>query len=255
MLNDQEFMRYSRQLLLAEIGEPGQQQLKQSCIMIVGLGGLGSPAALYLAAAGIGQLLLLDHDTVHLSNLQRQILFNQQDIQQNKAHQAQKKLAALNNQTAIHAFAEPLTPTLLSQLISQYSLTAILDCCDNMPTRQLINRYCVAQRIPLISGSAIGWSGQLLAVLPPYEQGCYACLYPTEDVNPGNCRTAGVVGPLVGVIGALQALAALKVALHQPLTLAQELQIFDGHHLTWTRLNRRPAPDCPVCHHYRSQSS
>ena len=205
-MNDRDFMRYSRQILLDDIALDGQQKLLDSQVLIIGLGGLGTPAALYLAGAGVGTLVLADDDDVHLSNLQRQILFTTEDIDRD----------------------------------------VVLDCTDNMATRQEINATCVALNTPLITASAVGFGGQLMVLTPPWEQGCYRCLWPDNQEPERNCRTAGVVGPVVGVMGTLQALEAIKL-LSGIETPAGELRLFDGKSSQWRSLTLRRANGCPVC--------
>ncbi|MCC8465278.1 MULTISPECIES: HesA/MoeB/ThiF family protein [Photorhabdus] len=245
MLNDQEFMRYSRQLLLEDIGPEGQEKLKSSRVLIVGLGGLGAPASLYLAGAGVGTIYLADDDQLHISNLQRQILYRTEEIPAAKAELAANQLNALN----------PLIKTIiLNQRQNQESLTTIvkqvdlvLDCSDNMTTRHAINATCVATRKPLISGSAVGFSGQLMVFEPPYLHGCYNCLYPEQEEPLRNCRTAGVLGPVVGIIGTLQALEAIKMLTGLPSPLSGKLRLFDGKQQSWSTLQLNPSQQCPIC--------
>ncbi|QKJ88970.1 sulfur carrier protein ThiS adenylyltransferase [Paramixta manurensis] len=244
-MNDSDFMRYSRQLLLEEFGIEGQEKLQRGRVLIIGLGGLGSPAALYLAAAGVGKLLLADDDTLHISNLQRQILFHQPDTGQSKAHLAQRRLRALNPQVDSIALAQRVDEKTLPSLVDQVDL--VLDCSDNMATRHAINHACVTAGKPLISGSAVGWSGQLMVIAPPWTQGCYRCLWPDESEPQRNCRTAGVLGPVVGVIGTLQALEALKLLAGIPSPLNGKLRLFDGRQQVWRTLNLERTPHCPVC--------
>ncbi|AHG20533.1 molybdopterin-synthase adenylyltransferase [Chania multitudinisentens RB-25] len=245
MLSDQEFLRYSRQLLLEDIGPEGQEKLKQSTVLIVGLGGLGSPAALYLAAAGVGTLLLADDDQLHITNLQRQILYRSSDIPQGKARLAQGQLQALNPLVTSIALEQRLQGSMLNDAITQADL--VLDCSDNMATRHAINTACVSIGKPLISGSAVGFSGQLLVIEPPYAQGCYACLYPEQTEPQRNCRTAGVLGPVVGVIGTLQALEAIKMLTGMNSSLSGKLRLFDGKQQNWSTLQLSKASNCTVC--------
>lgn len=245
MLNDQEFLRYSRQLLLEEFGPDGQEKLKQSTVLIVGLGGLGSPAALYLAAAGVGTLLLADDDQLHISNLQRQILYRTSDISQNKANLAKYHLQALNPTLRTIVIDLRLQEKLLTEAVLTADL--VLDCSDNMVTRHAVNSACVAANKPLISGSAVGFSGQLLTIEPPYAQGCYACLYPEAAEPQRNCRTAGVLGPVVGTIGTLQALEALKMLVGMTSPLSGKLRLFDGKQQSWSTLQLSKASNCPFC--------
>lgn len=185
MLNDQEFLRYSRQLLLEDVGPEGQEKLTQATVLIVGLGGLGSPAALYLAAAGVGTLLLADDDQLHLTNLQRQILYRTGDIGTNKAQLAKQHLQALNPLVESITLEQRLQGATLSDAVARADL--VLDCSDNMATRHAVNATCIQASVPLISGSAVGFSGQLLVIEPPYAHGCYACLYPEQ---PNRSATA-----------------------------------------------------------------
>ncbi|SFN86965.1 HesA/MoeB/ThiF family protein [Xenorhabdus japonica] len=245
MLNDQEFMRYSRQLMLEDIGPEGQEKLKASKVLIVGLGGLGSPAALYLAAAGVGNLYLADDDKLHISNLQRQIIYRTADIPANKAQLAAKQLAELNPQINITDLTERQDRESLVNAVRQVDL--VLDCCDNMATRHAINAACIAENKPLISGSAVGFSGQLLVLTPPYQHGCYACLYPDQEEPHRNCRTAGILGPIVGVIGTLQSLEAIKMLAGLPSPLNGKLRLFDGKQQSWSTLQLTPSSRCSIC--------
>ncbi|EEN4662291.1 molybdopterin-synthase adenylyltransferase MoeB [Salmonella enterica subsp. enterica serovar Banana] len=243
-MNDHDFMRYSRQILLGDIAIEGQQKLLNSHVLIVGLGGLGSPAALYLAGAGIGKLTLVDDDDIHLSNLQRQILFTTDDIAHPKAQAAKLRLAQLNPGSELIVLQQRLTGDVLKNAVAHADV--VLDCTDNMATRQEINAACVALNTPLISASAVGFGGQLMVLTPPWEQGCYRCLWP-DDVEPErNCRTAGIVGPVVGVMGTLQALEAIKL-LSGMETPSGELRLFDGKTSQWRSLALRRASGCPVC--------
>ncbi|OTA16972.1 QbsC [Xenorhabdus beddingii] len=245
MLNDQEFMRYSRQLLLEDIGSAGQEKLKVSQVLIVGLGGLGSPAALYLAAAGVGNLYLADDDQLHVSNLQRQIIYRTTDIPANKAQLAAQRLAELNPQINITALTERQNRESLLNVVSQVDL--VLDCSDNMATRHAINAACIAENKPLISGSAVGFSGQLMVLTPPYQHGCYACLYPDQAEPHRNCRTAGILGPIVGVIGTLQSLEAIKMLAGLSSPLDGQLRLFDGKQQSWSTLQLTRSSHCPIC--------
>lgn len=245
MLSDQEFMRYNRQLLLEDVSPEGQQKLKNSKVLIVGLGGLGSPASLYLAGAGVGELWLADHDDLHVSNLQRQVLYDTDDIEQSKAQLAAKRLRQLNPFVKTRAIVQKLEVETLIPLAEQADL--VLDCCDNMATRHAVNAACVITNTPLVSGSAVGFGGQLMVLEPPFSSGCYACLYPDQDEPERNCRTAGVLGPVVGVIGTLQALEALKLLVGLPSSLSGKLRLFDGKQQQWNTLQLTPSLQCPVC--------
>ena len=245
MLNDAAFMRYSRQLMLEEFGPQAQEKLQAAKVLIVGLGGLGSPAALYLAAAGVGTLFLADDDQVHLTNLQRQILDRTADLDQPKATVAKRELLRLNPLCEIIALTQRLTGEALQQAVA--GADVVLDCSDNMETRHAVNKACVDTGKTLISGSAVGFSGQLLVIQTPYAHGCYACLYPDRETEQRNCRTSGVLGPVVGTIGTLQALEALKILAGLPSTLNGKLRLFDGKTQNWRSLQLTRSSGCAVC--------
>ncbi|TCV91490.1 HesA/MoeB/ThiF family protein [Biostraticola tofi] len=245
MLNDDAFLRYSRQLLLEEIGPDGQQRLAAATVLIAGLGGLGCPAALYLAAAGVGTLLLADDDCLHLTNLQRQILYRSADIPQSKALLAERHLQQLNPEVNYIALNQRLAGDHLYQSVARVDL--VLDCSDNMLTRQAVNAACIAQGKTLISASAVGFSGQMMVLQPPYARGCYACLFPDAVEPRRNCRTAGVAGPVVGMMGTLQALEAVKILCGIGSTLNGQLALFDGKSLQWRTLMLSRSASCPVC--------
>ena len=243
-MNDADFMRYSRQILLEDIAVDGQQRLLASRVLIVGLGGLGSPAALYLAGAGIGTLVLADDDSVHISNLQRQILFTVDDLNQPKAERSRRRLAQLNPAIEIIALRQKLAGSALAEQVAQADL--VLDCTDNMLTRQEINRACVASDTPLITASAVGFGGQLMVLTPPWAQGCYRCLWPDDNEPTRSCRTAGILGPVVGMMGTFQALEAVKLLSGMD-TPRNTLRLFDARAGSWRQLSLTPSPDCPVC--------
>lgn len=245
MLNDQAFLRYSRQLLLEDIGPQGQERLSAATVLLAGLGGLGSPAALYLAAAGVGTLLLADGDNLDVTNLQRQILYRTGDLAQPKALMAQRQLKALNPLGHYVALNRRLAGDDLDQAVTRADM--VLDCSDNMQTRHDINAACIRRQKILISASAVGFSGQLLVLRPPYRHGCYACLFPDAVEPRRNCRTAGVLGPVVGLMGTLQALEAIKILCGMPATLDGQLRLFDGKSMNWRTLSLSRAADCPVC--------
>ncbi|EMN8585939.1 TPA: ThiF family adenylyltransferase [Klebsiella aerogenes] len=247
-MNDHDFMRYSRQLLLEDIAIEGQQKLLASRALIIGLGGLGSPAALYLAGAGVGTLTLADDDAVHLSNLQRQILFTSDDIDQPKAAAAKTRLNQLNPQIRLVALQQRLSGEALRAEVAKADV--VLDCTDNMIARQAINAACVALETPLVTASAVGFGGQLMVLTPPWAQGCYRCLWPDTAEPQRNCRTAGIVGPVVGMMGTLQALEAIKL-LSGMATPRNTLRLFDARTSNWRNLTLQKAQGCPVCggHH------
>ncbi len=236
--------RYSRQEILPQIGAHGQEALAQAHVGIVGLGGLGSAAALYLGAAGVGRLSLADGDRVELSNLQRQVIHTEATVGENKARSAAQHLRALNSDTALEIIDRRLDQAALDTLARQADL--LLDCSDNFPTRHAVNRACLAGDAILVSGAAIRFEGQLFTARPGRAGSpCYACLYAEEGEASEACEQAGVAGPLVGIIGAAQALEAIKLLTGQGETGV--LQIFDALHANWRKWQVPPEPRCPVC--------
>jgi molybdopterin/thiamine biosynthesis adenylyltransferase len=250
-LTDQEYMRYSAHLLLEDVGEKGQLALRNAKVVIVGVGGLGAPVALYLAAAGVGHLVLVDDDHVELTNLQRQIIFTQQQLKQTKVSAAKASLVQLNPH--IHVTAIPARLTLdsakhqMAEMLADVDL--VIDCTDNMPTRQVINKICVTHKIPLIVGAGIRMEGQLISFnAKQADSACYHCLYPfDETAEVHNCSTSGVLGPLVGVIGSLQALEAIKYLTGMSVSSFNRLMRFDGKTLQWQHLSVAKDPQCSVC--------
>lgn len=244
-MNDNQLLRYSRQILLPQIDAAGQQALLQSTILIVGLGGLGSPVAMYLAAAGLGRLILVDPDKVDLTNLQRQIIHDTSQIGEWKVFSALKRLQALNPEVQIQA--EPVAFDALN-FSDLPAVDAIVDCSDNFATRFKVNRYCVQQKIPLISGAALGFQGQLTVFLPGQAQSpCYHCLYPETDQPEVSCSEAGIIAPLVGIIGSLQALEVIKLQLRIGQSLCGRLLQLDAYRPTWRMVALPKDPSCPVC--------
>ncbi|GBU12500.1 adenylyltransferase [Enterobacterales bacterium] len=245
VLNDQAFMRYSRQLLLEEFGPGAQEKIQAAKVLIVGLGGLGSPVALYLAAAGVGKLTVADDDQLHITNLQRQILYRTADLDQDKALLTKRELLRLNPLCEVEAITKRLVGETLTAAVSAADL--VLDCSDNMATRHAVNKACFDAGKTLVSGAAVGFSGQLFVLEPPYTQGCYACLYPDHETPMRNCRTAGVLGPVVGVIGTLQALEALKIIAGMGSALSGKLRLFDGKQQSWCTVQLTRSAVCTVC--------
>lgn len=244
-MDDQQLLRYSRHILLPEIGIEGQQRLRDASALIIGLGGLGSPVAMYLAAAGVGQLILVDDDQVELSNLQRQIAHTQNTLGQNKVDSAQQSLATLNPDCAVTTIPQRLNQAEMAEQIAQVDL--VLDCSDNFDTRFLINRLCHAHQTPLVSGAAIRWDGQLAVFAYQAGDACYHCLYGHGEDEAERCSENGVAAPLVGVIGSLQALEALKLLSGAAPIQSSPLHIFDGLQQQWRTLKLRRDPHCPVC--------
>ncbi len=236
--------RYSRQEILPQIGAHGQAALADAHVAIIGLGGLGSAAALYLGAAGVGRLSLADGDRVDLSNLQRQVIHAEATVGENKARSAARRLGALNSETRLQVIEQRLDQAALDGLAGEADL--LLDCSDNFPTRHALNRACVAGDAILVSGAAIRFEGQLFTARPGRASSpCYACLYAEEGEATEACEQAGVVGPLVGIIGAAQALEAIKLL--TGLGETGVLQIFDALHANWRKWQVPPEPRCPVC--------
>jgi sulfur carrier protein ThiS adenylyltransferase len=246
-LNHQEFLRYSRQMMVEDMGEDAQERLKNSTAVIVGLGGLGCPASLYLAAAGFGKLILIDGDEIELSNLQRQILFRESDVGSLKAKVASKRLSKLNPKVAFDVLLENVDRQDLVGLVDEAAV--ILDCTDNMETRQEINRTAVAYNKPLISAAAMGWEGQLLEIRTDIDgAACLACAYGLEDAEPLlNCSTAGVMGPVLGVMGSMQAIRAIQIAAGNSAIAESGISRFDGKSGSWTNFGLPSKADCPVC--------
>ncbi len=250
MLNDRELLRYSRQLLLNDFDVAGQQRLLQSRVLILGLGGLGCPAALYLAAAGVGSLLLADGDTVELGNLQRQIAHGDADIGRNKAASAAAAIGALNPGVAVEVIPRHLAEADLSILVRRVDL--VVDATDNYPARFALNRACIAAAVPLVSAAAVRTEGQI-SVFDPLRGGpCYRCLYPeTGDLTALDCSQSGVLAPVVGVLGSLQAMEALKVLSGFGETLRGRLLLLDLRTVDIRQLTIAARPGCPDCSHLR----
>ncbi len=247
MLSDSDKKRYSRHLLLDDVGEAGQLKLSKAKVLIVGLGGLGSPVALYLAAAGVGKLIVADGDTLDITNLQRQILFDTASAGESKAELAQQRLSALNPEIDLEVIDYRLEADDLALYIPEVDL--VLDCSDNLDTRRAVNRVCQQHKIPLIAAAAIRWEGHLMVFdFRQPESPCYECLYPEGGVEPVlNCSTSGVVGPVLGVLGSLQALEAIKLLLGLPSGIEGQLKIFDGKHHQWNSFVINRKENCPVC--------
>jgi len=243
-LDDQQLLRYSRQIMLPQVDIEGQLRLLTSRVLIVGLGGLGSPSALYLAAAGVGELVLADFDRVELSNLQRQIIHDSASLGRPKTESAAARIAALNPDVRVRRFDRPLDEDNLAELVADVDL--VLDGCDNFATRFAVNAACVTAGKPLISGAVIRMEGQI-AVFRNDRPGCYRCLFPDGDEVPETCSETGVLAPLPGVIGAMQALEAVKLLAGIEQGLSGHLLVFDALRSTWRRLKLPVDPDCPVC--------
>ena len=238
--------RYSRQIKLPQVGEPGQERLLDSHALIIGMGGLGSPVALYLASAGIGSMTISDFDRVDDSNLQRQIIHTEATIGELKATSARASIAQINPRCNVSVIDYELDGKELIECIQ--SADVVLDCTDNFPSRFQINDACFAAGTPLVSGAAIRWEGQI-ATFNPRDSGspCYRCLYPYTGVEGATCAMEGVIAPIVGVIGTLQALEALNVILQTGEVLSGRVLAFDGIAMEWQSIALERNQDCPTC--------
>ena len=244
MLSDDELLRYSRQILLSEIDLAGQEKLRAASVLIVGAGGLANPAALYLVGAGVQRLLIADGDRLEVSNLHRQIGFREADIGRNKAQALAAQLAALNADVQVKAHPAYVDESWLASAVP--SVDVVLDCSDNFSTRTMVNAACVREKKPLVSGAAIRFSGQLAVFdLRREDAACYACLYGEGSNADELCSESGIAGPVVGVIGTLQALQTIRLIVGLP--VVEKLQLFDGHALEWKSLAFRKDPACRVC--------
>jgi len=246
-MTDDDLLRYSRHLLLDEIGIEGQQRLLQSHALVIGAGGLGSPVALYLGSAGVGRITIVDGDSVDLTNLQRQIAHDVARIGTPKAASAARSIAAINPTVTVTALHERADAARLAELVADASV--VIDCSDNFATRQAINAACVASGVPLVAGAAISFDGQLSTWdtrLP--DAPCYACVFPSSAAPPEvRCATMGVFAPLVGIIGAMQAAEALKLVAGVGTSLAGRLQMLDARDMSWTTIRVARDPACPAC--------
>ncbi len=245
-MNDDDLLRYARHLLLDEIGIEGQQRLLDASALVIGAGGLGSPVALYLASAGVGRITLVDHDTVSLTNLQRQIAHDMASLERPKVESAAARMAALNPAVKVRALAVKADAALLDAEVPRADV--VIDCSDNFATRQLVNAACVRHRKPLVSGAAIGFDGQVSVYDRRSDQPCYACLFPPESgFEDVACATMGVFAPLVGIVGSLQAAEALKLLAGVGEPLAGRLLMLDGRRMQWTEIAVQRDPQCSVC--------
>ena len=248
MLSDRELERYSRQLLMSDFDIEGQEKLQRARVLVVGLGGLGSPAAMYLACAGVGTLVLADGDCVELSNLQRQIAHTESDIGRNKALSAAASIASLNSAVAVEVVEKHLRETDLPALLKNVDL--VVDASDNYPIRYALNRACIARAIPLVSAAAVLAEGQLSVFDPGLGGPCYRCLYPQEGSESAlSCSQSGVLAPVVGVFGSLLAMEALKVLSGYGDCLRGALLLMDLNTMDVRRLSLSRRENCPDCSH------
>jgi adenylyltransferase/sulfurtransferase len=245
-MTDQELLRYSRHILLNEIGVEGQQRLREASMLVIGAGGLGSPAAFYLASAGVARITLVDGDTVDLTNLQRQILHTTDRIGMPKAASGRVALAAINADVEVVTVSQRADQETLAELVS--TATVVLDCSDNFATRHALNRACVTHRKALVSGAAIRFDGQVAVFDLRHEASpCYACLFPPGDGEDELCAVMGVFAPLTGIIGTTQAAEALKLAAGIGESLEGRLLMLDALSMRWHSVRVKRDPACPVC--------
>jgi len=246
-MTDDQLLRYSRHILLNEIGIEGQERISNGHALVIGAGGLGSPVVLYLGSAGVGHITLVDDDTVDLTNLQRQIAHTTARVGEPKVTSAQAAIAAINPDVTVSVIQARADAGSLSTLVAQADV--VIDCCDNFATRQAVNAACVRHRKPLVSGAAIRFDGQI-SVYDPRDAAspCYACVFP-QDANfeETRCATMGVFAPLVGIIGSMQAAEALKLLSGAGQSLAGRLLMLDGRSMEWSDINLPRNTSCAVC--------
>ena len=246
-MTDDQLLRYSRHILLDDIGIEGQERLLGAHALVIGAGGLGSPVVLYLGSAGVGRITLVDDDSVDLTNLQRQIAHTTARVGQAKALSAQQAVAALNPDVQVTPLLQRADARQLDELVA--TADVVLDCCDNFATRQAINAACVRHRKPLVSGAAVRFDGQLAVYDPRSAQSpCYACVFARDaDVQETQCATLGVFAPLVGIIGAMQAAEALKLLTGADSATTGRLLMLDARAMEWSEVRTARDPACPVC--------
>jgi len=244
--NDEQLLHYSRQIMLPHFGIEGQQRLHDAHVVIMGVGGLGSPAAMYLAAAGVGTLTLVDFDMVDNSNLQRQIAHTVNSIGESKVNSAKHTLLKINPETTVNCIDNRLTLDALEALIS--GVSCVIDATDNFDSRFLINRACVSREVALVSAAAIQFEGQISVFdLRKKDSACYACLYAEAGEDNTNCSDNGILAPVVGILGSMQALEAIKLICSIGTTLNNRLLIFDALELQWRTMKLSKDPNCEVC--------
>ena len=251
-MDDTQLLRYSRHLLLNELGIDGQEKLLASHALIIGAGGLGSPVSLYLGSAGVGHITVVDHDEVDATNLQRQIAHTLDRVGQYKAESVRTAIAQINPDVRVTPITQRADSALLDTLVAQADV--VIDCCDNFETRQAVNLACVVHHKPLVSGAAIRMDGQV-SVFDSMQADtpCYACIFPPEQLpEETRCATMGVFAPLVGIIGTVQAAEALKILSGMGSHMAGRLLMLDGRELSWTDIRMQRNPDCPVCAAHRA---
>lgn len=247
-MDDSQLLRYNRQIMMPQIDIAGQQKLLRSRVLIIGLGGLGSPAAMYLASSGIGHLVLVDHDQVELSNLQRQIIHDNASLGHDKVSSAKQRLALLNPEITISTINHKLDGDDLLEQVG--AADVVVDASDNFATRFALNKACVQQATPLISGAVIRMEGQVAVYQPNIaDSPCYRCLYHETEAPQETCSETGVLGPVAGIIGCIQATETIKVSLNLGYPLTGRLLILDAMTMEWRNLKLKKDPQCPVCTH------
>jgi adenylyltransferase/sulfurtransferase len=244
-MNQAQKERYARHIRLPQIGETGQQAILDASALIVGVGGLGSPAAMYLAAAGVGRLVLSDYDVVETSNLQRQIIHQNSSVGENKVDSGRKTLSSLNPACKVDLIGYQLDGDELKQTID--SVDIVLDCSDNYPTRFEVNRYCVETGTRLVTGAAIRLEGQIMNYQPAANSACYQCLYEHAYGAEESCELEGVLGPVVGVIGTMQAVQTLLILAGQGEEMVNRLLLFDALAMQWQSVTLPKNRNCPIC--------
>ena len=245
-MNDEQLLRYNRQIMLPQIDVEGQQKLADAHVLIIGMGGLGSPAAIYLTAAGIGSLTLVDFDKVELTNLQRQIVHRNNDIDKLKVDSAKRNLMEINPAVQINTIGTRPDQQMLGKLVQQADV--VIDASDNYETRFAVNGACVEHRIPLVSGAAIRFEGQISVFDKRRDDSpCYNCLYPKAGDEEETCSENGILAPVVGIIGSTQALEAIKIICGIGETLVGRLLILDALSMSWRSMKLKRDPACPVC--------
>ena len=245
-MDEQQSQRYSRQVMLPQIGAAGQSRLLRSRVLIIGLGGLGSPVAMYLAAAGVGHLVLVDYDMVDLSNLQRQIIHRTASIGQDKVASAELALHALNPEITLTAYRHQLEHDALAEEVRLAD--AVVDASDNFSTRFELNGICVEEKTPLVSGAVVRMEGQVTVFQPALaDSPCYRCLYHETEGPMEACSEVGILAPVAGIIGSIQATETIKVLLDLGETLTGKLLVLDALTMEWRTLKLKKDPDCPVC--------
>ena len=245
-MNDNDLLRYSRHLFLPEVDMEGQQKLLNSRVLIIGLGGLGSPVLQYLAASGIGHLYLVDHDVVELSNVQRQICHGTDDVGKTKVQSATEEVMRINPTISVEGFEKKADAKLLQRLLPAIDL--VVDCSDNFDIRYLINDACLEFNTPWVSGAAVALQGQLICFDPRLsDQPCYRCLYPQAGDEQRSCSSSGILAPVVGIIGALQALEAIKIITEIGKPILGRLQTFDASEGQWRSWGLNKDSECLSC--------